>query len=240
MLDLSPLGQLAASAVRQTATSSAGAPLSPRTTPQRAHPQCLARPMHFSIRHTHPSSSCFPPSRYIDDPLLVCGKKFDIRMYVLVTSYRPLRAWISDLAFCRFCTELYERDDLENTFVHLTNVAIQKHGESYNDKHGSKWPLRCLKLFLEGNYGGEATERLFERIRGVVLHSLKAVQRNMINDRHCFELYGYDLLIDADLKPWLLEARGGLRNLRASLPLSLSAWRARRGVSDAFRFHSRR
>ncbi|KAJ1442917.1 tubulin-tyrosine ligase family-domain-containing protein, partial [Ochromonadaceae sp. CCMP2298] len=39
----------------------------------------------------------------------------------------------------------------------------------------------------------------------VIVHSLKAVQNVMINDRHCFECYGYDILIDQDLKPWLVE-----------------------------------
>ena len=39
----------------------------------------------------------------------------------------------------------------------------------------------------------------------LIVHSLKAVQNVMINDRHCFECYGYDILIDADLKPWLVE-----------------------------------
>ena len=38
---------------------------------------------------------------------------------------------------------------MDNQFVHLTNVAIQKHGDSYNSSHGNKWPLANLKLYLQ-------------------------------------------------------------------------------------------
>lgn len=75
-------------------------------------------------------------SKYIDNPLLVGGKKFDLRLYgkycgnlVLVTSYRPLKAYVYDEGFARFCNELYSSDiaEMDNMFVHLTNVAIQKY-----------------------------------------------------------------------------------------------------------------
>ena len=39
----------------------------------------------------------------------------------------------------------------------------------------------------------------------LIVDSLRAVQAQIINDRHCFECYGYDVLVDDDLKPWLVE-----------------------------------
>ena len=42
-------------------------------------------------------------------------------------------------------------------------------------------------------------------LRQVILESLKACQNIMINDRHCFEMYGYDIIVDEELKPWLIE-----------------------------------
>ena len=32
--------------------------------------------------------------RYLDSPYLVGGKKFDLRIYALVTSYNPLRVYL--------------------------------------------------------------------------------------------------------------------------------------------------
>ncbi|CAM9343010.1 unnamed protein product, partial [Phaeothamnion confervicola] len=155
-----------------------------------------------------PQQQQYVISRYIDSPLLVGGKKFDLRLYVLVTSYKPLRAYQYAHGFARFCTTKYscEAQDLENAFMHLTNVAIQqKHGEDYNARHGGKWHVKNLRLFLEATRGREACARLFADIDDIVLHSLKAVQNVMISDRHCFECYGYDVIVDSTLKPWLVE-----------------------------------
>lgn len=75
-------------------------------------------------------------SRYIDNPLLIGGKKFDMRLYVLVTSFRPLKAYLFKLGFCRFCTVKYDTSvtELDNMFVHLTNVSVQKHGVSFRER----------------------------------------------------------------------------------------------------------
>ncbi|XP_070172776.1 polyglutamylase complex subunit TTLL1 isoform X3 [Polyergus mexicanus] len=116
-------------------------------------------------------------SRYIDNPLLIGSKKFDLRLYVLITSFRPLKAYLFKLGFCRFCTVKYDTSvqELDNMYVHLTNVSVQKHGDEYNSKHGGKLSVQNLRLYLESTRGKAVTEKLFANISWCIVHSLKAV-----------------------------------------------------------------
>ena len=62
-----------------------------------------------------------------------------------------------------------------------------------------------LRRYLNQSRGSEATEAAFKRVNDVFWYSLQAVQDKIINDKHCFELYGYDVLFDVDLRCWLIE-----------------------------------
>lgn len=86
--------------------------------------------------------------------------------------------YLSSLGFARFTSVRYSREvaGLDNQYVHLTNVAVQKGGASYNTAHGNKWPLQDLRLHLEATRGAHATQQLFTRIQELVVHTLKAVQ----------------------------------------------------------------
>jgi hypothetical protein len=57
--------------------------------------------------------------------------------------------------FARFtnCRFSMRREDIANTFIHLTNVAIQKHAPTFDKDKGMKWPIRSLRLFLNTRHG---------------------------------------------------------------------------------------
>ena len=155
--------------------------------------------------------------RYIYNPLLLGGKKFDMRVYALVTCYNPLTAYLYRTGFCRFTSFKYSLnpEDLNNNQIHLTNVAIQKQSTTYDRQIGGKWYFRELKTYLMGRYSEEQVNSMFDGIQNIIIKCFYAVQSVIAKDRHCFELYGYDILIDENLKPWLIEI-----NSNASLTAS--------------------
>ena len=74
--------------------------------------------------------------RYIDNPLLIGGKKFDMRLYALVTCFSPLTVWIYRSGFARFSNFRFsmKKKDVSNSYIHLTNVAVQKTAPEYAEK----------------------------------------------------------------------------------------------------------
>jgi len=99
-------------------------------------------------------------SRYIHNPLLVNGYKFDLRIYVLLTSVNPLRIYIYDEGLVRFATETYFIGQPFNTnkFIHLTNYSVNKESKKFiqnkdpmEDNVGQKWSLSALKKFFLSN-----------------------------------------------------------------------------------------
>lgn len=158
--------------------------------------------------------------RYIERPLLINRYKFDIRVYVLVTSYNPLRAYLFPEGLARFCTEKYSLKSKKNRFGHLTNYSINKKNETFqhnqdaeDDSVGSKWSLSALYRFLEAKYGPDVCAKARTDMKMVIAKTLIAadddinskMNARVANQQACFELFGFDLMLDKNFKTWLVE-----------------------------------
>jgi tubulin polyglutamylase TTLL5 len=179
-----------------------------------------------NISNLHYKQNCVI-QKYIENPLLVNGKKFDLRLYVLVTQFYPLEAFIYKEGFARFATLKYstETNSLDNLFIHLTNTAIAEKHSTYGYEE-SKCTLGELRSKLSISSPEIDFDDLWNRIVNVVLKSLCSVeefigtsdgssrnttttntrgltlQKSQVNS---FEVFGYDIMIDNNLKPWLIE-----------------------------------
>ncbi|XP_039757704.1 uncharacterized protein LOC120632021 [Pararge aegeria] len=159
-------------------------------------------------------------AKYIDKPLLIGGHKCDLRLYVCVTSIDPLLIYLYEEGLVRFATVKYDKTNknLWNPCMHLCNYSINKYHTDYikcDDPNagniGHKWTLSALLRHLRKQ--GRNTAALMAAIEDLVVKSIlssaqtiTAAARVFVPSLfNCFELFGYDILIDDMLKPWLLE-----------------------------------
>lgn len=155
---------------------------------------------------------------YIANPLLINGCKFDMRIYVAVTCFDPLRVYVFEEGLGRFCCDQYNKKGTKNRYKHLTNYSLQKNKAGFvknedadRDDVGQKWSLRAVKAALSSM--GHDVDALWARIHDIIIKTLLAVEANINTNmqmhvpsrNNCFEVFGYDVLLDDTLKPWLME-----------------------------------
>ena len=142
--------------------------------------------------------------KYIENPLIISKRKFDIRQWVLVTSLNPLVIWMWKEPYLRFGAEDYIMDDLNNIYSHLTNNSIAKHSTQYkNEKNfeGDMWT--CFDF--ENYIGPQKWNEIHEKIKNAIICSFYAIHQEIKHRHNSHELYGYDFMIDEDLNVYLIE-----------------------------------
>ena len=165
-----------------------------------------------------PSNHQTIASRYITNPFLINKKKFDLRIYAFVTSIIPLRIYRFKEGLTRFSANKYNLD-INDRCAHLTNYAVNKNNKNYiqNESpfevnyNSSKWTLTSLKQYLEEN--NINSEKIFSKIDDIIIKTFISCENNLVNaiskycayQENCFELYGFDILIDENLNCWLME-----------------------------------
>ncbi|XP_052279825.1 tubulin polyglutamylase ttll6-like isoform X6 [Dreissena polymorpha] len=157
--------------------------------------------------------------QYLSRPLLIDGFKFDLRVYTLVTSCDPLRIFVFKDGLARFATHKYlepTHSNIENVYMHLTNYAINKHSEDFirDDEAGSKRKISTTNRWMREK--GYDVDKMWNDIDDVIIktlisahsvlkHNYRTCFPNHVKGSACFEILGFDVMLDRKLRPYVLE-----------------------------------
>jgi len=144
--------------------------------------------------------------QYVDDPLLINGRKFGLRLWAVVAGSDPLRVYLHQGGLVLFSGQEYEGagiadEEGQPMQAHVTNYA--------QNVHGDVWTLQQL----EQHIGQQNYQDMMRRILRSTAMTYAAALKDMRSEAErldippatTFELMGLDFLIDSKYRPWLLE-----------------------------------
>ena len=144
--------------------------------------------------------------KYIENVLLYNKRKFDIRIWVLIVFINnKIECFYFKEGHLKSSTENYNLND-NNIFIHLTNYSIQKNNNNFSKfEIGNEISFKEFQNFLGSKINFKS--KILPNIIKIIKISINSVinKFNLINRNYCFEIFGYDFILDTNYVPYLLE-----------------------------------
>lgn len=170
----------------------------------------------------NPEMTDFVIQKYIDNPLLIKGLKFHIRVNVLVFgnilmyifSFIYINySYVHDNICCHVSTESFKLDNFDNSYIHITNYRINKSNPKFDRNiHLLGYKELCKMLGNERNGYDYWYNNLFKRICDMI----EEIMEKIIKDKthfftvpNSFEIFGFDLILDDNENIYVLEVNNG-------------------------------
>ena len=176
--------------------------------------------------------------KYIEAPLLYNNRKFDIRIWVLFTylsrSYN-FEVYVFKEGHLKACSEPFNlmSDDL---YVHLTNYSVQKYNANFSKiEIGNEISFQTFQDDLDKKKKNKNFKRdIYPKILKIIAITANSCKDkiNILNRNNCFEIFGYDFILDENFQPFLLEVNTN-PGLEESSPLIKML--VPRMIDDAFK-----
>ena len=176
--------------------------------------------------------------KYLEDPFLYDNRKFDIRIWVLFTylsNNTKLKVYVFKEGHLKACSEPYDINS-NDLYVHLTNYSVQKYNKNFSKiEKGNEISFGTFQEKLDKIGDGKNFKRdVMPKIIKIISISANSAKSkiNVLNKKNCFEIFGYDFILDSNFNPFLLEINTN-PGLEESSPLIEML--VPRMIDDAFR-----
>ena len=169
-------------------------------------------------------------TKYLYNPHLIKGYKYDLRFHGLVSTIKPLKLYLYNEGLVRLASEKYNFSvsDPHNKYSFLTNLFINKKNQKKfiypknmkNMEDSNLWNLDTFQKYCARN--NINYEKLYSEVGDIFIKMMITVREKIIDNiektnmqySNFYHLIGFDIILDENLKPYLLETnrRCGFRN----------------------------
>mmetsp|Transcript_44310 Transcript_44310/g.82406 ORF Transcript_44310/g.82406 Transcript_44310/m.82406 type:complete len:534 (-) Transcript_44310:159-1760(-) len=149
---------------------------------------------------------------YMVNPMLLENRKFAVRVYLLIARVKPYLCFHYNFGYIKRCGEFYDENKYqkEDLFRHITNQEFQKKQDDFTGTQAAElMSIEDLDSYLRENMGIPAFRLNFwQQVKQICAEVCMGAKETI--EETCkigmFEVFGIDVIVDADQRVYLLEA----------------------------------